>query len=106
MPCLLGIFAFFMPRVVIVLLWLFSTWIGSAFKSLSEPWSSPLLLPIIGFIFLPYTLLAYCLAIHQNGSVGGLWIVLVVFAVLLDLGVIGGGSKARRKRVVVVEKRN
>ena len=30
-----------------------------------------LLLPILGCIFVPYTLLAYCLAIAQNGSVSG-----------------------------------
>lgn len=102
--CLLAIFAFFLPRVVILLLGLFSTYITDPFKTLSSPFNG-LLLPVLGFIFLPYTLLAYCVAMNQNnGSVSGMWTVLVIVAVLFDLGVIGGGSKARKKRVVVVKK--
>lgn len=97
--CLIAIFAFFLPRVAILLLGLFTTFITRPFQSLPSPFSG-LLLPIVGFIFLPYTLLAYCLAIKQNGSISGLWTVLVIVAVLFDLGVIGGGAKHRRKVIV------
>lgn len=97
--CVIAIFAFFLPRVAILLLGLFSTFISKPFQSFSSPFNG-LLLPILGFIFLPYTLLAYCLAIAQNGSVSGLWTVLVVVAVLFDLGVIGGGAKHRQKVIV------
>lgn len=95
--CLVGLIAFFMPRVAIVLLWLFSTFITDAFRALSSPFNG-VMLPILGLIFLPYTLLAYCLAMNQHGSVDGLWIVLMVVAVLFDLGVIGGGHRARKAR--------
>ncbi len=95
--CLIGLIAFFMPRIAIVLLLLFSDWVQTCFRALSSPFSG-LLLPILGLIFLPYTLLAYCLAWHQNGGqIGGMWTVLVVVAVLFDLGVIGGGKRARGK---------
>ena len=95
--CLFGLIAFFTPRIAIVLLLIFSDWIQHCFRALSSPFNG-LLIPILGFIFAPYTLLAYCLAIHQNhGHVGGLWTVLLVVAVLLDLGVIGHGHKSRRK---------
>lgn len=97
--CLLAIFAFFLPRVVILLLALFSTFISRPFQSFSPPFNG-LLLPIIGFIFLPYTLLAYCLAISQHGSISGMWTVLLVVAVLFDLGVIGHGAKHRQKVIV------
>ena len=95
--CLIGLIAFFLPRLAIVMLLLFSDWVVACFRALSSPFNG-LLLPIIGLIFAPYTLLAYCLAWHQNGgSVSGMWTVLVVVAALFDLGVIGHGSKSRRK---------
>lgn len=97
--CLLAIAAFFVPRVVIVLLWLFSAFITRPFVTFSAPFNG-ILLPLLGLIFLPYTLLAYCLTIQQNGSVGGMWVVLMVVAVLFDLGVIGGGAKHRQKVIV------
>jgi hypothetical protein len=94
--CLLGLIAFFTPRIAIVLLLLFSNWIQTCFHALHSPFSG-LLLPILGLLFAPYTLLAYCLAIHEHGSVGGGWMVLVIVAILFDLGVIGGGRKARTR---------
>ena len=94
--CLFGLIAFFTPRIAIVLLLIFSDWIQHCFRTLSSPFNG-LLIPILGFIFAPYTLLAYCLAIHQRGSIGGMWTVLIVVAALFDLGVIGHGGRARRK---------
>ena len=67
--CLFGLFAFFTPRIVIVALLLTSQWITSPFHRLGTPFSG-LLLPILGLVFAPYTLLAYCLTIHEHGSVG------------------------------------
>lgn len=94
MPCLLAAFALLMPRVVIVLLVIFSDWIGQAYITL--------LWPLLGFIFFPYTTLAYALAMHNNaGSVGGVYLVIVVIAVLLDLGAMGGGAATRRAPVRV-----
>lgn len=97
--CLFGIVAFFLPRLVIVLLLVFSTFVTRPFAGLMTPFNG-LLLPILGCVFLPYTLLAYCLAVNQHGSVGGMWVVLVVAALLMDLGLIGGGAKNRKKIIV------
>ena len=94
--CLFGLLAFFTPRVAIVLLLIFGDWIQHCFRALSSPFNG-LLIPILGLIFAPYTLLAYCLAIHEHGGIGGMWTVLVVVAVLFDLGVIGHGGSARRR---------
>jgi hypothetical protein len=94
--CILGLIAFFTPRIAIVLLALTGTWITSPFEKLQSPFNG-LLIPILGLIFAPYTLLACCLAVHQNGSVSGMWTVLAVVAALLDLGVIGHGGRARRR---------
>lgn len=93
MPCLVALIALLTPRLAIVLLVIFSDWIGSAYQS--NLW------PLLGFFVLPYTTLAYALAIHQAGAVTGGWLALVVVAVLVDLGVLGGGGHtARRSRAM------
>lgn len=84
MPCLLGCLALAVPRVVIVLLVLFSDYIGRAYLTLV--W------PLLGFIFFPTTTLAYAFAINQNNSLSGIYLFIFVLAVLIDLGLIGGGS--------------
>lgn len=89
MPCFLASLAFFFPRVVILILAIFSTWIGSAYDS----W----LWPVLGFFVMPYTTLAYALAMHSDeGSVSGLYLVLVIIAVMFDLGAWGGGGRQSR----------
>lgn len=93
MPCLLAALALLMPRVVIVLLVIFSDWIGAAYNTVV--W------PLLGFIFFPYTTLAYALAMNAHGSVSGLYLVIVVLAVLLDLGAMGGGAATKRAPVRV-----
>lgn len=88
MPCLLGVIAAFFPRVIIILLMLFSSYISS-------PFGGKLLLPILGLIFLPFTLLLYCVVRNEHGAVEGVWWIPVVLGLLLDFGVIGGGAKAK-----------
>jgi hypothetical protein len=80
---------FFGPRVALVVIALFSNYIGRAF-------SSGLLLPLLGWLFLPWTTLAYAWAINSRGQVVGFQAIVVVIAVLVDLGVIGGGAARRR----------
>lgn len=90
MPCLLGCLAIFFPRIAIVLIWLFSNYFQHAYQT----WVWPLL----GFIFMPVTMLAYALAINANGRLDGVWLVIFVIAVLVDLGLIGGGARSTRHR--------
>jgi hypothetical protein len=45
---------------------------------------------------MPLTTLAYAFAVNSNGSVTGFYQVLVVVAVLVDLGLIGGSEVSRR----------
>ena len=92
MPCLLAIGGLTVPRVVIAFLWLFTNYLERAFDSF--------LWPLLGFFFLPTTTLAWAWAENTNGRVAGVHLVIVVLAVLLDLGVIGGGrsSLANRRR--------
>jgi hypothetical protein len=91
MPCLLGLVALFVPRLVLFLIWLFSDYLGRAYDSV--------LWPLLGFLFMPLTTLAYACAMNSNnGSVSGLYLVLVVLAVLIDLGMLGGGEAQRRRK--------
>jgi TRAP-type mannitol/chloroaromatic compound transport system permease small subunit len=95
MPCLLVLVALFLPRVAIVILALFTTYMSNAYHTL--------LWPVLGFIFLPYTTLAYAWAINSHGSVDGIYLAVVVIAALVDLGTTGGGARVRKTRVVRVE---
>jgi len=90
MPCFMAVLAYFAPRLAIVLIVVFSDYIGTAYQSV--------LVPFLGWIFMPLTTLAYAWAIHTNGSVEGVALVVVVLAVLMDLGMIGGAARERRKR--------
>ncbi|HYE03255.1 MAG TPA: hypothetical protein VD963_08460 [Phycisphaerales bacterium] len=92
MPCLLGLLALFVPRLVIILLVIFSDYIGRGFSGTA---AYPLI-PILGFLFMPVSTLAYAFAINNGGGFGPLDTVLLVLAVLLDLGLLGGGAASRR----------
>lgn len=93
MPCLLGCLALLFPRVVIVLVWLFSDWLEAAYSSVSILW------PIIGFFLMPLTVLAYALAWHMgSGSITPVGIVIIVIAALIDLGTLGGGAHHTHSR--------
>jgi hypothetical protein len=89
MPFIVGCLALMAPRFAIVLVVLLSDYIGRAYETL--------LWPFLGFLFMPLTTLAYAWAINSRGSLEGLQLVIVIIAVLMDLGVIGG-SAANRKR--------
>jgi hypothetical protein len=97
MPCLLGCLALFTPRLVIVLLVIFTDYIGAAYQTI--------LWPLLGFFFAPLTTLAYAFAMNENGSVSGIYLVLLVIAVLIDIGIIGGGASSKRTREYVVVRR-
>ena len=94
MTCLMGLMALAFPRFVIVLVVIFSDYIGTAYQT--TIW------PLLGFVFMPVTTLAYAWAMHSSGSVAGLQLVIVVIAVLIDLGIVGGGAANPRVRQYVV----
>jgi hypothetical protein len=92
MPCLVGCLALAMPRFAIILVVVFSDYIGRAYQSV--------LWPFIGFLIMPLTTLAYAWAINSRGSIAGLHLVVVVVAVLIDLGLVGGSASRRHRSSV------
>lgn len=84
MPFLLALIGLFAPRFVIFVLWIASSWFDGVFET--RLW------PILGFIFLPLTLLWYSVVVNWFGGVWTWWHVLVlVFTVVADLST---GKKA------------
>jgi len=92
MPCCVAVLvAFIGPRIAMIVIRLVSHWFTDAF----ETWYWPLL----GWIFLPYTTLIYMLfMVFNHHDLGTLGTVFVVLGVLIDIGVIGGGSRHRHVR--------
>lgn len=90
MPLVVGCLALLTPRFAILLVVIFSDYIGRAYDTM--------LWPLLGFFFMPLTTLAYAWAVNTNGTVTGIYLVVVVVAVLLDLGLVGTGASARRRR--------
>ena len=92
MPCLIGCIAVSFPRVACFLVWFFG---GSYFWRAFGGW----LLPLLGFIFLPLTTLAFAFGMNTLGDPGEMeplgWL-LVALALAGDLGLLGGGAHGAR----------
>jgi hypothetical protein len=89
MPCLLLIVALAFPRVVLLLLFFFSNYLERAYQGI--------LLPLLGFLFLPITTLAYAWMVNGKLAIEGINLIILIVAVIVDLGGIGGGAWRRRR---------
>jgi hypothetical protein len=88
MPCLFAVFALLTPRLLIVVLYFFTSWFAGLFASL--------LWPLLGFIFLPTTLLWYTAVHHWFGGQWSLWpIVGLVVALLIDVSPASGRKRPK-----------
>jgi hypothetical protein len=90
MPCLIAALLIGFPRLIMIGLWLFSDFFSRGFQGV--------LWPLLGFLFAPLTTLAYGVSIINNGSVSGIYLALVILAVLMDLGFVGGPGLLRRTK--------
>jgi hypothetical protein len=90
MPCLVVLLIAAFPRVVLVLMWLFSNVLDRAYHGL--------VIPLLGFFFLPITTIVYAWMVTNGLPLQGVNIFLLVIAVLLDAGSHGGGAGYYRRR--------
>jgi hypothetical protein len=84
------------PRVVLFLMFLMSDYLGRAYEM--NLW------PFLGFIFLPYTTLAYAFAMNESGGLEGPYLLMWLGAIILDVYITrNNGSKSSGVRVRVNE---
>lgn len=90
MPCLLVIVLLAFPRVVLALMFFFSNYLERAYHGI--------LIPLLGFIFLPVTTVVYAWMVNNGFVMTGINLVWILLAVLIDLGSFGGGYRRSRYR--------
>jgi hypothetical protein len=90
MPCFLLVLAMAAPRFVMALLYFFSRWFDGLFPSA--------LWPVLGFIFMPTTLLWWTAVQRWWGGQWTLWpIVGMVIAISIDGSPFGGRGRGRSR---------
>jgi hypothetical protein len=90
--CLIAIASAITPRLVLIVMWL-TDYTTRAFES--GLW------PTIGFFVLPTTTVAWAIASNELSSGGEIrlgGVIVIVIGLVLDLGLVGGGARARRRR--------
>ena len=88
MPCLLLILFVAFPRIALALLFFFTTYLQRAYHGL--------LIPVLGFLFLPLTTLAYAWMQNTRQPVAGINLIILIIAVVVDVGGLSGGEYHRR----------
>ncbi|MDZ4179125.1 MAG: hypothetical protein U1E29_07835 [Coriobacteriia bacterium] len=103
MGCCLGVLLLAgAPRLALFVWWLFdSVRVTGAFNWTLAPggFTIPVWVwPALGFLFLPWLTVAYVF-VSPGGVVGLEWLILGL-GLALDVGVVGGGREARRRRAI------
>ncbi len=88
MCCVVLLLVLAMPRLALAVMWLFSTYLQRAFHG-------DMLMPILGFIFLPLTTIVYAWEINSGMPMVGINVLWLIIAIVIDLGGIGGGARRR-----------
>ena len=92
MGCLFVLFSLITPRLVIVVLWIFTNYLSHAYGSWF--WAT------VGFFFAPTTVLAYAIAKNEfttaNGGISAAGVLIIVVGVVIDAGLLGGSARSRR----------
>lgn len=87
MPCLFALVIVLFPRVALVLLFFFTNYLERAYHGL--------LLPVLGFFFVPLTTIVYAWMVNNGYPAEGINLLFLVIAVLADLGMLGGAYRSR-----------
>jgi hypothetical protein len=74
MGCFIIIFALIGPRVALAFTWIFTTLVDRAYDNF--------IIPVLGFVFLPWTTLVYALAYdgHDVSALGWFCVAIALFA--------------------------
>jgi hypothetical protein len=90
MPCVLVGLAVLFPRLLMIGIWLLTDWFARAYET--TIW------PLLGWLVMPYTTLAYMVAKVNNGQVEGWWLGLMILAVILDVSCWGDSGRRLPRR--------
>jgi hypothetical protein len=90
MCCVVTLLVMAGPRVVLALMFFFSTYLERAYHGL--------LIPLLGFLFLPLTTIVYAWLRNSHLPMEGINLLLLIIAVVIDLGGLSGGEWHRRRR--------
>jgi len=91
MPCFLLIAVLAFPRLVLIWMWLFSTYLERAYHTI---W----VLPVLGFFFMPLTTIVYAWEVNSGMPTAGINLLWLLIAVIIDLGGLGGGAHRQIRR--------
>jgi hypothetical protein len=87
--CIVALLAMISPRFAYFIVWAFTDRTAIAFDSF---WVG-----LLGFLFLPWTALAWALLYAPVRGVTGFGWFLVILAFLVDITTLTGGARARRR---------
>jgi hypothetical protein len=76
------------PRLVLALLFFFTNFLSRAYHGM--------LIPLLGFFFLPLTTLVYAWIVNSGAGLQGIYVVAIVICVLADLGLLGHTARTSR----------
>ena len=91
MPCLLVLVLLAFPRVALLVMYFTSTYLQRAYHEM--------LIPLLGFIFLPLTTIVYAWLTNNHMPLEGINLIYLIIAVIVDVGGLGGGESHRRSRL-------
>jgi hypothetical protein len=89
MPCLLLLVVLAFPRIVLLLMFFLSDYLTRAYHDL--------IIPLLGFIFLPLTTIVYAWMVNSHMAIAGTNLLILIVAVVIDAGGLGGGAWHRRR---------
>ena len=89
MPCLAVLLVLAFPRVILAFLFFFSNYLERAYHGL--------IIPVLGFIFLPLTTIVYAWLVNSHLPLAGINLLILIVAVVIDVGGLGGGAWHRRR---------
>ena len=90
MGCCLLVLVLTFPRIVLAILFFASTYLERAYHSF--------FVPVLGFLFLPLTTLAYAWMLNSHMWIEGLNLFILILAAIIDAGGLGGGAWQKRSR--------
>jgi hypothetical protein len=90
MCCVFLVLVLLFPRIALVVMYLTSHYLERAYHH-------AMLIPLLGFIFLPLTTLVYAYMVNSGMPTEGAGLIWIILAVIIDLGGFGGGYQRSRR---------